>query len=391
MAVAYLEQVNTWPAAAADVPVHVITIGDWRGAARTELSSITGRSLSLSLTAPSVMRFNVSGFSGDALTLAEGISDLWWVRHNTPIFRGRLVSATDNREAGTYTIECECVDYRGLLDGRAIISPDARHPDEGDMGRAYDLADKWALEDIAWSLIDDMQAQPGGSLGITRGIITPTKVTRDITFRDGDTILSCLETLSQADPGFEFNVDTERKFNLYYPRRGMDRGVHLDFGGLISKFTRTTDLRADYGNWTRTVGDLALGVEGKADRAVPDLSRRPEGRWDQIFAAANELQTQAALSAAAARNFATASDMEPNYDVTFTPGKWEGPSHVWVGDTVRFHARTGRLNVNTTLRVQTLTLDLDESNQETVTLTLGRPPANPVRYIAQSLRVLNGR
>lgn len=395
MGTAYLSHVNTLPARRALIPAHAIYIGDWRGVDRVELSHLTSRELTVSLTEPNRVSFSVNGLDPEAALLSEGISDVWWVRENVVMFRGRLVSATDTVDETTHEIACECVDYRGLLDQRSVVSPDEFHPGEADFGREYLFDDHWKLEDIAWDLIADAQALPGGDLGVTKGIFTPTGQEKDITFRDGDSVLSCLNTLSQADPGFEFTIDHNRKFNLYYPRRGVDRGVKLDYGGLIAHLTRVVDLPATYANWTRSSGDQQMSSEDplgwKVERAVPDLATRPEGRWDKEFPNAPELLTETALAGAAARNFAVASDTTPRYDLTFSPGQWEGPNHVWVGDTVTVHAQRGRLNVATTTRVQTLTLSLDQSNHETVSVSVGPPPVDPVAYIARTLRQLTRR
>lgn len=389
MGLAHLYLVNTLPARRATIPAHVISIGDWRGGPRAELSHLTGRELSLSLTEPSRCSFSINGADPQAALLAEGISDVWWVREGVPIFRGRLVSATDTVDETTHEIACECVDYRGLLDQRVIVSPDENHPGEANFGREYLFDDHWKVEDIAWDLVADAQTLPGGNLGITKGIVTPTGQTKDVTFRDGDTILACLNTLSQSDPGFEFTVDTDRKFNLYYPRRGADRGVTLDHGGLVAHVTRTVDLPSTYANWTRSSGDIQIGVDWYLDKAVPDLGNRPEGRWDKTFPNAPELLTASALAGAAARNFAVASDTTPRYDLGFRPGAWLGPSHVWVGDTITARVQSGRLNVGARTRVQTVNLSLDQSNVETVSVTVGPPPlADPGAYIARTLRQL---
>lgn len=367
------------------LPQHSIYIGDWRDTVTTELQNITNRRITVSVNQPNVLSFSVNGDDEEALLLEEGISDVWWVREGVTINRHRLVSVTDAFEATPYTVNCECVDYRGLLSEREIITATT----EADHSRVYAATQNngagWFQEDIVWDLINTMQAQVGGNLGITKGIFPATGVKKEITFRDADTIASCIDTIAQADPGFEYNIDFNRKLNLYYPYRGAGRGVKLEYGGLISQVNRTLDMRTDYANWTRTQsGDAALKQNIKA---VPDLGNRPEGRWDMTFTD-NDLSTQDAVDKTAARNFTMHSAMLPTLDLTFAPGAWLGPNHVWAGDTVEVYINRGRLNIAITTRVTDLTIALDDNGMETVTATVGIPPNDPYGYVVRTLKKL---
>ena len=44
---------------------------------------------------------------------------------------------------------------------------------------------------------------------------------------------------------------------------------------------------------------------------------------------------------------------------------------MWLGDAVRLLVRSGRLNVDTVLRIVGLTIELDENEVETISLELG--------------------
>jgi hypothetical protein len=59
------------------------------------------------------------------------------------------------------------------------------------------------------------------------------------------------------------------------------------------------------------------------------------------------------------------------YTVRLKRGGWQGPDHIWLGDTVRLIIPSGRLDVDTTARVHEVAIDIDEDGGETVTLTLG--------------------
>ena len=67
--------------------------------------------------------------------------------------------------------------------------------------------------------------------------------------------------------------------------------------------------------------------------------------------------------------------IRPAYRVTLVPGRWD-PALMWLGDAVRLLVRSGRLDVDTVLRIFGLVVELDENEVETVQLDLGaHPPA----------------
>ncbi len=86
--------------------------------------------------------------------------------------------------------------------------------------RAYSAQD---AGDIAWDLIDYTQGLTSGALGITRGSHPATK-NRDRTFRFaniGDEIAGLSN--DNVKDGFDFEVDTGKVFNLYFPEKGSQR------------------------------------------------------------------------------------------------------------------------------------------------------------------------
>jgi hypothetical protein len=75
--------------------------------------------------------------------------------------------------------------------------------------------------------------------------------------------------------------------------------------------------------------------------------------------------------------------------VTLAPGAWNGPADFWLGDTIELRVVSGRLNVDTTLRVLGFAFDVNDDGTEHIALTVGRDPLT-VRTQAADLRDLLG-
>lgn len=77
--------------------------------------------------------------------------------------------------------------------------------------------------DIAWDLIDYTQNLDFGDFGITRGTHPATKI-RDRTFRYAN-IAEGIQKMSanEVKEGYDFEVDNNKVFNIYYPEKGSRR------------------------------------------------------------------------------------------------------------------------------------------------------------------------
>jgi len=97
--------------------------------------------------------------------------------------------------------------------------------------------------DIAWDLIDYTQTLSYGDLGITQGL-NPTTKTRDRTFRF-TTIAEAIRKMSanEVKDGFDFEIDNNKVFNVYYPEMGSERqnlvleeGFNIKSYGILKTF-----------------------------------------------------------------------------------------------------------------------------------------------------------
>lgn len=357
-------------------------VGPWNGGAQHELAGARARKCSFHLTEPSTASFTLSGRHPLAGRITELVTDLHVLRRPAPgtpaqrLYRGRVGTTKDSLDADGHTVDVATADYRSVLARRILWSGSARSWTNTDQA------------DIVAGLLAAAQVTFGGNLGITVAG-TATGVRRDRNYEPGDSIGERIQQLSEVIDGFDWDVPPAPSgalvLTLWYPQRGADRGVVLEYGGLAASITRDVD-PSEYANAVRVTG---TSPEGGGDEPTPvetrvpnaDMLTRPEGRWEKTFG--ESITTQANLVERAAWRLDQAQVVRPSYTVKLKRGAWRGPDHIWLGDTCRLVIMSRpRLAVDTRLRVQTVDIGIDEDGGEDVTLTLGAPKPSFARRAA---------
>lgn len=277
-------------------------------------------------------------------------------------------STTQASVVGLMTGTPPATDIMWMDDARATIAPNHASL------LTYDATDQAS---IAWALINDTQRRTNGNLGISNGS-SPTGVLRDRTYQVGDAVADRIQELSETLDGFDWDIVPDSPSTLllriWSPERGVGRGVVLMPGGLISTWRRESQPSA-YGNALRMTGaDTTTPKELEA----PDLASHAEGRWDVVLGDSG-LTTQPALNERADWQLTDSQVVRPTYSVVLTRGQWMGPDHIWLGDPVRLVIFSGRLTVNTVLRVYEIAFTLDEDGGEQIELVLGGPRPLDIR------------
>lgn len=350
-----------------------------------ELTRAKDRQLTMRLTEPSEVSFSINGEdpaidphgNGD-LELREDIHVTWEEDNGsqTEIFRGRVGGTTDSLEATTHTVGVTAHDYREVLNRRRLYSTDQL---------TYTTADQAF---IAWNMINITQTKTGGNMGITRGTGQTTGKTRDRTYLAGDSIGERIQELSEVLDGFDWDIEpsgpSALEFNIYYPQRGQNNNVTLEWGGeAVQTLERTVD-PADFAN--------ALRLTGKddgifAEREGGGLADNPTGRWDGIFTSNIKLQTT--LDERAEWLLDKHRAIVPSYSIQLREGFWRGKNHIWVGDTVRVVIPSGRLKTNIELRVYEIDFSITDDGVTEITLIVGAPKLTIRQVIPKMLRWLN--
>lgn len=344
-----------------------ILIGPPTGGYVSELTAAQARKLTVRLTSPSELAFGINARLPQASSIEEMLTDvhvLWAspesVTHR--LFRGRLGPTGDTGDADQHTLTATVLDYRAMVRRRRLYS---------DSQLAWTGTDQ---AEIALGLITQTQARTGGALGISKAWsgVEPTGVDRDRTYVAGDSIGDRIQELSEVIDGFDWDVlptsPSALALSVWYPERGNDRGVVLEYGGMVSRFTREVQT-SEYANAQRYTG---ADSTTPSELAVSDLATRPEGRWDAVYGDTG-LTTQDALDDRAAWQLDQSQAISPTYTLTLRRGTWMGPGHIWLGDRVRVIIQSGRLRVDTSIRVFEMAFTLDADGGEIVEVTVGRP------------------
>lgn len=318
-----------------------------------QLTRARGRTATWRLDAAASAQFTISGRSPEAAGIAELATDLTLYRDGIKMFRGRIGPSTDDISPSRHVAQFAALDYRGMLGFREVGAGGASFPTLTAAGA------------IALSLVTTSQALSGGDWGVVAGVGTASGTNRTLTLDPGKSLLEAINELGRLSGGYEWEVDADLALNLWHPTRGTNNGVVLDFGGLLSKVNRQLDPK-DFGNAT-----LVTGKQGLVPRAdvTAGIGTDPRGRWE-VSAGYPSIQDQPTLDAKGPWLLSQVSTLRPVFRVVLRPGRWRGPSHIWLGDTVTLAVKSGRLAVGSAHRVAEISVQPGEDGSETVALGL---------------------
>lgn len=353
----------TWGASAAPIfsgsadfdtgPIWTWVVGD--GASATtpqqsrQLTAATGRVITWRVAGHAYAQFSIDGTHDEAAEITERQTDLWAYRNGELVFRGRIVSSSDELDGTKHLCQFNAVDYRGMLMLAAVVEPPVPTWTSTPQGQ------------IAWELIEDWQALDGGDYGITDALGTGASNNRDETdITPGTPVAEVIDRLADRDGGFEWEISPELELNRWYPARGSDNGVVLDYGGLIAQVSVQTDT---FGNAAIATGDGETTTTSTAEDVGVATDQR--GRWT-VSESYPSVTLQSTLDAKAQWLVDQAFTNGPSWSVTFAPNRWGGTSDVWIGDTVVLQVASGRLQVADQQRVAELQVVVGDNGGETV-------------------------
>lgn len=318
-----------------------------------ELTEATSRRVTWRLDATDDAQFSMNGESEELAEIVDLATDLVIYRNGIKLHRGRLGPAADSGNANGLATQLTSIGYRGMLDVRHVPAA----------GATYTATDQ---AQIAFGLIDTSQSSTNGDWGITDGTGATSGTTRDRTYDPGKPIGEALGELFRVDDGGEWEIDADLALNRWYPTRGTDTGVVLDFGGLVVAFERLLS-PADFGNAGVFSGDTS--VTDPIDATAATLATDPRGRWE-VSRAFPSIKEQATLVDRAAWVVAQAATLRPTWRITLAADAWEGPDHLWLGDTAQLAVHAGRLAVDAPHRIAEIAVTEDDNGVETVVMGL---------------------
>jgi len=388
-------------------PLHIIGVGPhsskivWCGApnygidpgsypARPALAlpPATSKGFTLRLNEPSEARVDLAFQRGSAILLEEMDTDLWWRRKDprTGLLEmiGRFNVAHLSVAASDTGLTCnaQLVDYRTLLSERMIM----RYLHPFHLPYPETMWDKGTpvMEIIKWIVPTntglDLSELDTYDLG---------KTTWAYDLPPGTLVSDAFDNLEAVSPHrWEWWIETPvdihlaPKLRFLIGERGLDNGVVLFDHGTgptpIASWTRTA-ASDDYANSLYFTGGTGGGdgkdaVGGTIVRLTADIERY--GQHDAQDGTSSIGGNVGLIRLRALRKLQKLSDRRPSYTIGLKRGFWRGRSHIDVGDTVTVFLRMGKELLQDKYRVSEINVDIDDNNDEDVTMILGRLPVS---------------
>jgi hypothetical protein len=373
-----------------------------------ELAWATSRELAKEINRPAELRFTIDGRSPDAAAITELATEVmawrWDDRAGADVcaFRGVVEHSEDQLSEQSHTVNFVAHDYLATLARRFLLDS---------TGLVLTAIDQ---DQIAATLLSrggggplpTAPFSPGSflALGAVLTAADGTNRAKSLVFRDRTyigqkAIGEAIDQLANISGGFGYDILPEPQaddaltmldqngtlqplgsgrdaLRIFWPAQGIARpDVVLVYGGSVASLTRSVS-SSDYGNSVRSLGNnsssdpLAAQLAGTASNA--DAAAAGVGWWPYADNAPSDVIQQATLDQRAAGLLAQIGVLVPSYSLELAPGafSWGFPS---MGDTVPFIVQSGRLKVNTTVRVVGLAFEIGDDGQEDVRVTVGRP------------------
>jgi hypothetical protein len=358
-----------------------------------ELADARGRQLVQAWGTPAMLTFSMDGHSQAAALIAELEQDVvaWRYDDQTGIemavFRGPITTSEDQITTESHTVTYTAHDYAAVLTRRLLTGTGPYSV----TGRDQDLiaSDLLSAASTAQSS-SGVSFSPASYIPVTLATVNPDGTTRglstrlrDRTYYASQNVFDALDALSKVSHGFDWDVqpsavNTTDSLRLFYPAQGVTRtdGIALQYGSTVASVTRSVS-SADYSNYVRVLGNNSSSTptpqkysEDWGPTALATTT--PVGLWMTGNDAA-DVTVQSTLDDKAAGDLALDAILVPHYTLGLTPGayRWGSPN---MGDTVPLIVNSGRLDVNTSVRVLGITWDIGDDGQEDVSLVVSRPP-----------------
>jgi len=396
------------------VTLHARTFGwaaplpTWQHTVLVELSEARGRRLDQQWDQPAQFTFTLDGRSPACAAILELQCDVYVWRWDEAsgadvcAFRGPITQSEDQLTEQSHVVTFTAHDYLAMLQ-RRIITPAA--PWVISATSQDVIARTFVNQSSAVSTASGTDLRPGSTLPIATAWVNPdgspradAGVLRDRTYTGGSIYGELLDQLAKVDGGFDYDIVPEPAvraglgapagttpvlagydaLRVFYPAQGVTRtDMLLAYGANVSGVTRSLN-SADYANYVRSIGNKASADPNAAQMFAEvwntdanAIGQNNLGLW-MMGDNASDVSVQATLNQHAQGLLNVYGTLTPNYTLGLRPDTytWGSPR---MGDVVPLRIQSGRLNVNTSVRVVGISYDIGDDGTEDVALTVGRP------------------
>lgn len=376
-----------------------------------ELITARSRHLETNWCQSALLSFTVDGRSPAAASILELQQDViaWrWddqTGRDIPMFRGPITQSEDQITDDGHTVTFTCHDYLAMLQRRILTGPTPVNYTQTDQDAI--VSGMLAVANHPTAATGADVFYPGSVLPLAFSIVNPdgsdrswSGQLRDRSYLGGSVIGNIIDDLAKVIGGFDYDVWPRSdawgvdRLRLFYPQQGVTRTAPaLAYGSSVATVTRSVN-SSDYANYWRVIGNNGSSDQNAAqmyseawNSDANNVGALPIGLWMNQDNA-SDVNIQSTLDQKAQGDLALSGILEPSYTLGLRPGAYSmgNPN---MGDTVPLLIQSGRLDVNTTVRVLGIAWDIGDDGQEDVALTVTRPTVTLAEILKDAHRDVN--
>jgi hypothetical protein len=235
-------------------------------------------------------------------------------------------------------------------------------------------ATRWTSTALPWAWINAFQGRTGAAYGITSGTTTGAAASRTRLLQQDANLLDEIIALSESGAGFDFQIDTNRAFNLWYTKRATNT-IYVDSRVNVRSFEWSESTAA--GEIVTDVRCFGGSGSTRSPQTAADATARTAyGRREASIAYPTEFEAANVTSGQLA-NYASAAIAERKNPLII-PGVRIDESHpslAWgsydVGSNVELYLEAGAYTViDATYRIAAIHVEIDDNDNESISLDL---------------------
>lgn len=378
-------------------------VGSGTGALFGEVLHARSVTLTRKLNTPAQLTFSISGLDPTAALVTELATDVMASRWNElagkyeELFVGTVFSSQDELSEQTHTVSFTCQDYLAHLQRRWLLTDYTTAASDQD-AIVSDLITAAGGNNNGQLLGGlSLAAQlPLGRILSSPGEYGPGTTPRSFSLQSrarsypiGQNIYSAISDLAAVEGGFDYQIFGGGGLQVFYPSQGVERDYPLIYGVNVASLTRSV-ASSDYANFEMFTGAppsdgsdppsaIAYNSDALSQTGNARLFSTPAGLWMDVQSAA-DVTDVTTLTEKASGALATNGVLLPSYTLTLRPDKWQPspdanatPAKWNMGDVVPLVIKSGRLDVDTTIRIVGITFTVNDDGGEKVALDVGRP------------------
>lgn len=274
--------------------------------------------------------------------------------NNNVLWLGVISEYNRSKDAsGNYSLQVAAIDYFSLLQKRRTGSDD--------IFSGVDPAT------IPWSLINTSQLKTSGNLGITQGTTVTTGLSVSVELKYAD-IKQAITDLSnyKVNGSFDFDIDTGKKLNLYYPTKGSLRSnIVFDDNNILAHAVKIPVVL----NITNSVFVTGQGINNDIAQVNRQASAPIIAEYTLLEDVISDTQTADTSTLSAEGDRKLALEELPLYLITLKHSDDVDLTTYGLGDTVVVNITEEQISY-AQYRVKKRTVDIDQTGTMVATLDL---------------------